>query len=72
MTVQDIGLGIEEDDQTTSEVFCRAHGHAHPGTGIGPAVTQRAVERHGGRIWESEPDVGSTLSFTLPSTREVR
>ncbi|MBU0514647.1 MAG: response regulator, partial [Proteobacteria bacterium] len=38
------------------------------GTGLGPALSQRLVELHGGRIWAESagPDQGSTFSVRLP------
>ena len=73
ISVEDDGIGIDPDDQDrVFEVFQRLHTtDEYDGTGIGLALCERIVERHGGDIWlESEPDVGTTVSFTLPAGDE--
>ncbi len=70
VSVRDEGIGLDpRHAREAFEIFRRLHPRERAaGTGVGLAICERVIERHGGRIWvDSRPGAGAVFSFSLPA-----
>jgi signal transduction histidine kinase len=68
LCVRDTGIGIPEGDR--NDLFERFHrgrnAHAHPGNGLGLAITHAIVTGHGGAVAAVSSEHGSLITLSFP------
>jgi PAS domain S-box-containing protein len=63
-----VGISLEEQEHLFQPYYrAEKDRQKFPGIGLGLVVAKQIIEAHGGKIWlDSQPDRGSTFSFTIP------
>ena len=71
VSIEDTGQGIAPDKlDSIFEPYWQENAHAS-GTGLGLSIVKQLVELQGGRISAtSQPDVGTTFTFSLPAAEQ--
>jgi C4-dicarboxylate-specific signal transduction histidine kinase len=68
--VADSGVGI--GPKVSDRIFEPFYTTKANGIGMGLSISRSIIEAHGGRLWLSKAECGSTFCFTLPTEREAR
>lgn len=73
--IKDTGVGISEQDQKllfVDDTASTTGTKGEKGTGLGLLLSKDFVEKNGGTIWvESQMNLGSTFTFTVPANAET-